>query len=142
MMKKQLSALALAAATATAALGGNSEPGSLLVFPFFDSTAGQATIVTVTNTNSDTSYDPAYGRQRGAIDVEYRYIDGITCAEFNRVEKLTANDTLQVLVPAHNSSSQVGYLYVFAVRNSKPVSFNYLTGELRHFDMIRTTEFG
>ncbi|MFO0985372.1 MAG: hypothetical protein U1E76_27175 [Planctomycetota bacterium] len=58
----------------------------------------------VTNTNSDSSYDPATGLQRGAIDIEYRYINGSNFAEFSRVERLTADDTLSVIAAAHNTS--------------------------------------
>ncbi|MFO0981213.1 MAG: hypothetical protein U1E76_05575 [Planctomycetota bacterium] len=141
-MKKRLSTIVLSSLLATSAFAGGREPGSLLIFPIFDSTPGHVTIITVTNTNSDSSYDPATGLQRGAIDIEYRYISGSNCAEFNRVERLTANDTLSVIAAAHNTSSTFGYVYVFAKNplTQVPVSFNHLAGHLRVIDSVQGVE--
>jgi len=80
------------------------EAASLLVFPEFDNNRGSATVLTVTNV-----------AEEGAdIDVEFVYIDGDTCEEFNRTETLTPNDTLTVLTRAHNPEMERGFVYVFA----------------------------
>ena len=88
------------------AQAGVVEPGSLLVFPCFDSHAGKTSIISVTNTNSD--------QVNGTVDVEYVYVHGYDCLEFNRTRTLTPNDTLTVIAHKDNPQQQEGYLYVFA----------------------------
>jgi hypothetical protein len=112
---------ALACALSPAVLA-HDEPASLLVFPEFDTHPASSTIVTVTNTNPDV--------KTGTVDVEYRYIDGENCIEFNRTERLTANDTISVSVKHHNPNQQEGYLYVFAksTTTGKAIHFNWLIG--------------
>ncbi|MFO0985475.1 MAG: hypothetical protein U1E76_27710 [Planctomycetota bacterium] len=129
-------ALAIGAAVAVLSLASSSfadgrHPGSLLLFPLFDSRPGSLSVITVTNTNTDKSYDPATNLQKGTVDVEYRYIDYYTCAEFNRTERLTPTDTLSVIAAAHNGQQVLGYVYVFAknTQTRVPISFNYLVGE-------------
>ncbi|MEW6744038.1 MAG: hypothetical protein AB1486_14900 [Planctomycetota bacterium] len=139
MRKFALSALAAVAVLtfgSTSALADGRTPGSLLVFPLFDSTVGVATVVTVTNTNPD--------QEDGEVYVEYRYIDGLTCAEFNRTEKLTPNDTLCVVATAHNAQQALGYLYVFAknAHNGQPIDFDWLIGNEVIVDGIETFEYG
>jgi hypothetical protein len=145
---KKLALVSLAAAVvaigATNAHAGGRQPGSLLVYPIFDSYNGVASVLTVTNTNSDFSYNNQTGLARGTIDVEFIYIDGESCREFNRVERLTPNDTLSVVAQAHNPNMDIGYCYVFAkdTQTHKAVSFNYLIGNVVKFDGIETVEYG
>ena len=131
MSSKLFASLALVGAAcaglglnATAATGGANEPGSLLVFPMFDNTRGGYTVITVTNTNSDL--------QSGAVTVEYRYIDGYSCNEFNRTRNLTPNDTLSVLAKNDNPNQQKGYVYVYAKSSTtgKPIKFDHLIGQV------------
>jgi hypothetical protein len=98
------------------------EPGSLLVFPNFDNTRGELTLLTVTNTN----FDPV----AGATDVEFVYINGLDCQEFNRVRTLTPNDEISVLTKFDNPNMVKGYCYVFARNHTTghAVSFNFLIG--------------
>ena len=109
--------------SATAATGASHEPGSLLVYPMFDNVRGGFTVITVTNTNSDL--------QNGSVAVEYRYIDGTSCNEFNRTRNLTPNDTVSVLARNDNPNMQKGYLYVYAKHKitGKPIKFDHLAGE-------------
>lgn len=126
---------------AAAATGASHEPGSLLVYPMFDNVRGGFTVITVTNTNSDL--------QNGAVAVEYRYINGETCNEFNRTRQLTPNDTVSVLAKNDNPNMQKGYLYVYAKHKvtGKPIKFDHLAGEAMYigansgFDVFVTSPF-
>lgn len=125
---------ALSLASAAAANGRN--PGSLLLYPEFDNRQGDLTLLTVTNTNSDTT--PAAGNlQAGSIQVEFVYIgkyavggQTLDCLEFNRTHLLTPNDTLSVITSAHNPQHEQGYVYVFAKDpvTGKARVFNHLIG--------------
>jgi hypothetical protein len=95
------------------------EPGSLLVFPNFDNTRGELTLLTVTNANSSSS-----------IRVEFVYINGQNCQEFNRLRTLTPNDEISVLTKFDNPNMVKGYCYVFAQSptTGQATSFNFLIG--------------
>ena len=107
---------------ALSAQAGVVEPGSLLVFPCFNSHPGKASVISVTNTNSDLV--------NGSVDVEYVYINGDNCLEFNRTRTLTPNDTLTVVAHKDNPQQQEGYLYVFAKSHAtgKAIKFDFLIG--------------
>ncbi|MFO0983182.1 MAG: hypothetical protein U1E76_15865 [Planctomycetota bacterium] len=147
MTKLALTSFAAAAALllgATDAFAGARNPGSLLVFPIFDSQTGDATVITVTNTNSDFSFDPSTNLAKGTVDIEYRYIDGITCREFNRTERLTPTDTLSVIARAHNPEQKIGYVYVYAkhTQSRVPITFNWLIGHELVIDGIYVFDYG
>lgn len=121
---------------ASSAMANGRNPGSLLLFPEFDNRQADLTLVTVTNTNSDTT--PVAGNAlAGTVKVEYVYIGKysvgggpLECLEFNRTETLTPNDTLTVITSAHNPQQEQGYLYVFAKDRSTGAAkvFNFLIG--------------
>jgi hypothetical protein len=125
------SALAVCALGASAvANNNNNEPGSLLVFPLFDN-VGAVSIVTVTNTNSD--------QLNGTIKVEFVYINGASCLEFNKTRTLTANDEFTIPTNLDNPGMEEGFLYVFAkgasgVNNNVPVKFDHLIGTMWIFE--------
>jgi len=98
------------------------EPGSLLVFPNFDNTRFELTLLTVTNTNPDPV--------NGSINVEFVYINGQNCQEFNRTRTLTANDEISVVTKFDNPNMVKGYCYVFAKNKTTghATSFNSLIG--------------
>jgi len=104
------------------------KPGSLLLFPYFDNTRGQASFVTVTNSNSDFNQNGQLFA--GTVDVEFVYIDGETCLEFNRTRRLTPNDTITVNTFLDNPNDPRGYLYVFAKSpaSGAAISWNFLEG--------------
>jgi len=99
-------------------------PGSLLLFTEFDNRPGKASLLTVTNVGGP------------AIDVEFMYIDGDNCQEFNRTVHLTPNDTLSLLTPFHNPNQERGYVYVFAKdpETGEAVVHNHLAGQMMNFD--------
>jgi hypothetical protein len=128
MTSKTFASLTLAGVAclglATSAHAGQGVPGSLLVFPHFDnSSRNNVFLVTVTNTSDD--------QVAGSTDVEFVYINGDTCQEFNRVRTLTPNDEISVLTKWDNPSMHdSGYLYVFARSHTtgKAIKFDHLIG--------------
>jgi hypothetical protein len=141
---KSLSSLALTGSaliglvgSAFAGAGGAPNPGSLLLFPIFDNTPGGTTVITVVNTNGNLNPGPGT-LLAGTVDVEYDYIDGTpnptaghpSCAEFNRVARLTPNDSYTVSSNFDNPNAHEGYVYVFAKSptSGAAISWNYLIG--------------
>lgn len=125
MTSKLFASLALAGVvglSVNAAASGLAQPGSLLIFPSFDSYRGAKSLVTVTNTNTDSA--------SGNVKIEYVYINGENCLETNRTRTLTPGDTITVVPAADNPNYQSGYLYVFAKNNTTgaAMSFNHLVG--------------
>ena len=104
------------------ARAGGTEPGSLLVFPSFDNTRGDLTLLTVTNTSDD--------QVNGSINVEFVYINGANCQEFNRTRTLTPDDEISVLTKNDNPNQHKGYVYVFAKSKTTgaAVKFDHLIG--------------
>jgi hypothetical protein len=130
-INRLLPALGLAAALAlTSTANAESRPGSLLLYPSFDSSPGSSTLLTVTNTNDDVV--------TGNVLVEFVYIEKETCLEFNRTALLTANDTLTVLAAVHNPQQQRGYVYVFAKSplTGQAITWDYLIGNMIDVDAI------
>lgn len=97
--------------------------GSLLVYPEFLNEPGALTVLTVTHVGAGAT-EP--------VDVEFVYIDGDTCEEFNRVERLTPDDTLSVLTSVHDPDHERGYVYAFArdPKSGEPITSNTLVGQL------------
>ncbi len=116
-MKNSLLATLVLAGVSGSAFAGTTQPGSLLLFPLFDNARGDETFLTVTNTNATDS-----------VTIEYVYIDGYDCLEFNRTRNLTPNDTLTVRTKSDNPNMVTGYCYVFAKNAAGAVSFNHLIG--------------
>jgi hypothetical protein len=106
----------------TDARAGVTSPGSLLVFPSWDNTPGTLTLLTVTNTNKD--------QLAGSVDVEFVYVDGFTCQEFNRTRTLTPADELTVATFIDNPSTSMGYVYCFAKSHTtgQAIKFDWLIG--------------
>jgi hypothetical protein len=106
----------------TSALAGQGLPGSLLVFTNFDNTRGDLTLLTVTNTSND--------QVNGSVNVEFVYINGLNCQEFNRTRTLTPNDEISVLTKNDNPNMHAGYCYVFAKSKitGAAIKFDHLIG--------------
>ncbi len=117
------------------------EPGSLLLFPEYRNGPGRVTLFTVTNANCDSL--------SGVTDVEFRYIDGDTCAEANESEFLTPCDTYSFLTTSHTGPVGNGYAYAYAKKSSSskanpagiPHVFNHLTGHLMVVDAWSSLDY-
>ncbi len=108
----------------------HAEPGSVLIFPLFDSTAGNNTLLTVTNINEDERVClPFNGFRKGDIQLHYVYFSDVW-AQSDTDENLTPADTLTVLARGHNPNQENGFLVVEArdPETNFPSTFNYLLG--------------
>lgn len=102
-------------------------PGSLLLYPQYDSRQGSLTYITVTNTNSTQG-----------VRAEFKYVNGDDCSRFDRSATLTPNDTLTVIAEFHVPDVEQGYLYVYArdLATGQPVVHNGLIGQLMILDGV------
>jgi len=80
------------------------------------------TLLTVTNTSDD--------QVNGTVNVEFVYINGANCQEFNRTRTLTPNDEISVLTSKDNPNQHQGYVYVFAKSKTTgaAIKFDHLIG--------------
>jgi hypothetical protein len=124
-------------------------PASVLLFPFYRVSGApegviEDTIITVTNTNSDLTLNSS-DLPMGTVDVKYYYIDSNGCQPFDRVERLTPNDTFSVMVSHHlpYPGTSEGWLYVVAQdpTTHQPVDFDYLIGHSTFFDANQASWF-
>jgi len=108
------------------------ETGSLLVYPCFDNRFGATTVLTVVNTHAS-----------GSIAVEFVYIDGNSCLEFNRSVVLTAKDSFSAVTRAHFPDIAEGYVYAFAKNavTGEAVSWDHLAGSLNLFSGVNQLGF-
>ncbi len=107
----------------------HAKPASILIFPLFDSSAGNNTIITVTNVNADEQ-TCGNGFRNGDVQVHYVYTDGETCQASDTDEDLTPADTESVLARGHNPNFEVGYLVAEArdPETNFPIDFDFLIG--------------
>jgi len=139
-----LLATAITSLTLSASAGaGAPEPGSLLVFPQFDNGRGGTTFITVDNTNQDSTPLPTGQLLAGTVDVEFVYINGDNCQEFNRTRRLTPNDSITVASFLDNPNMLRGYVYVFAKSptNGQAISWNNLIGISRFYGASKTQDY-
>ncbi len=127
-MKNVIRTAALAGASLVLGLSAQASqvnPGSLLIFPSFDNTRGDYTLLTVTNMNDDQT--------NGTVKVEFVYINHDNCQEFNRTRTLTPDDTITVVTKFDNPNQVYGYCYVFAKHKTTgaAIKFDYLIGTER-----------
>ncbi|MFT7669991.1 MAG: hypothetical protein ACI8X5_002698 [Planctomycetota bacterium] len=123
---------------ASEAVAGGRTAGSLLLYPEFDNRVGDVSVLTITNVDSANS-----------VDVEFVYIgrfgsgtSQVNCAEFNREETLTPNDTLTLLTNAHNPQMEQGFVYAFAREGvANPVKHDGLIGNIMTFQGFASIEY-
>ncbi len=135
-MKKMIGLLALtsllfAMSQAAFAQPRHLQPGSVLVFPLYDSAPGAGTVICVTNLNDSRIYCPDSDYREGDIMVHYQYIDGTTWREFDRFEFLTPGDTTCVIADQHNPEQDAGFVVLSAVDPqdmTRKVDFDHLIG--------------
>ncbi|MEQ8767756.1 MAG: hypothetical protein RL885_27890 [Planctomycetota bacterium] len=95
------------------------KPGSLLIYPCFDSDGAAGTVVSVTNVD-----------QFVTVVAHFIYIDGEDWREFNRFETLTPRDNFTIRASTHVPGAKKGFLYVVALDESRVAgSLNVLIGD-------------
>lgn len=119
------------------AMAGGRNAGSLLLYPEFDNSEGEVSVITVTNVSSTSD-----------VEVEFMYIGRYSddysqqCEEFNRAEHLTPNDTFTVITNYHNPQQEQGYAYLFAREGvGNPVVANSLIGQVLTIDGWNNVEY-
>lgn len=127
-----LGCLALICGSATAEPNGMGT-GSCLVFPYVHSSDGAATLITITNTNRDSTYCDADDTRAGDTLLHFVYVDGASLSPSNTYEFSTPGDTTTYLVERHDPRIESGYLVVTASLPTEqqfgdPVDFDYLVG--------------
>jgi hypothetical protein len=107
----------------------HAQPGSYLIYPLFNSTDGNNTVITVTNTNQ-SEISCGNGFRQGDVGVLFVYTDGITWAESNLEERLTPADQVVVLAAQHNPNQEAGFLTAEArdPETGLPIDFDHLIG--------------
>lgn len=109
------------------------QPGSLLLYPKYDSRPGTLTFLTVANTATSVE---------GTTKVEFRFIEAASCQPVSRTFTLSPNDTLTMLASTQVPGGQYGYAYAYAKNSTptpanpggEPVVFNRLVGQVLHLD--------
>ena len=121
---------------ATGARAERNDPGSLLIFPEYDSRPGAVTFLTVTNTSSSSGAD-------GSVRVHFNYVDGETCLKADALETLTPRDTVTVVSQAHAPGQHRGFCFAYArgMTSSAPISFNQLVGSVLVLDGTSMSEY-
>lgn len=126
-----LAPAALAAISALAMGYDSSPPGSLVIYPEYDNSAGVHTLLTLTNV-SDTE----------STRVLFVYVDGDDCHVSDRAHTLTPNDTLTVLTRFHTPDGGRGFVYATAINASDDrISFNYLVGTTKRVDGVTGSHY-
>ncbi len=133
--KRTLSALCFSLTLSALASADRNDPGSLLVFPEYDSRPGTISLLTVTNTNGS--------QDEGAVRVHFNYVDGETCLKADAMETLTPRDTITLLSQAHAPGLSRGYCYAYArgLSSSAPITFNHLVGSVLVIDGVNATVY-
>jgi hypothetical protein len=148
-LPKTTAALAVLALGSTALAEGR-EPGSLLIFPEFDNRAGDVTMFTVTNTNTDFSHNPITNLPRGSVKVHFIYVgrvdasgNPVSCLEFDRETILSPGDTYTFLTRSHNPLQQQGFMYAYAkhVTSGQAIGFDYLIGNALFLNGISSIDY-
>src|SRR5262245_57520808 len=86
-------------------------PGSLLVFPVFDTRANVHTKLVITNVNR-ANRTCANRFRIGDVQLHYVFVDGATCQLFDRRELLAPGDTLAVDVATYQPNFDHGWAWV------------------------------
>jgi hypothetical protein len=110
-------------------------PGSLLVFPEYDSSPGSMTLLTVTNTQSSAL---------SSTRVTMVFLNAANCFEFNRAVTLAGNDTFTGLTNSLNTAFARGYVYMYATSPTTglPWNYNYLIGSELQMSAIDAYSYG
>ncbi|MBI1853083.1 MAG: hypothetical protein HYR85_22325 [Planctomycetes bacterium] len=111
----------------------HAQPGSIMIYPLFDSSPGRGTLITVTNINESRltcQQNGPNGFRQGDVRIHYTYINGEDWNEFDTDEDLTPGDTLTVFADQHNPEQEMGFLWVEArdPESGEAIDFDYLIG--------------
>jgi len=106
----------------------HAQPGSVLIFPLYDSTPGNNTLISVTNLNeSEVLCDN--GLRQGDVQLHYNYFSEVW-EQSDSDEDLTPADTITVLARGHNPNPERGFLVVESrdPETNLPIDYDFLIG--------------
>jgi hypothetical protein len=103
------------------ALADRNDPGSLVIFPEYDSRIGSYTFLTVTNVHTTES-----------VSVHFIYVDEESCLRSNAFKTLTARDTVTFYATDQAPDHGRGYCYAYALSST--------TGGATDFDYLIASE--
>lgn len=114
-----LAALVSLALCAGQAQAGRNDPGSLLVFPEYDTRPGSISLLTVTNVNGDAP-----------VGVRFAFVEADTCDVHERRALLSPGDTLTLYPTAQLPAPSRGFCFAYAVdvASGEPIDFDHLVG--------------
>lgn len=121
-----LTCLWLAGALCPEVMAQRGQPGSLLLFPEYDTSRGVVQLITVTNALREPS---------PSVSTRWSYTEGATCTSARYDETLASNDTLTVMASVHHQTPGRGYLHVYAQTSAgEPIVHNQLIGTSTRVD--------
>lgn len=123
---------AVLALFASSALAERNDPGSLMIFPEYDSRPGSYTFLTVTNVNPSES-----------VRVHFNFVDGEDCGTNNAYETLTPRDTITFFSSALSPTPGRGFCYAYArgITNADAIDFDYLIASQITLDGTTSSEY-
>lgn len=114
-------------------LAGYTRPGSLLIFPEVESSAGISTLVAV------TLADGAPGNRL----VRFVYVDDDTCSTLTQARVLTPNDSYIAIASADMPAFTRGWMYAFVDGPSGfPIAHDHIAGSSLRLDGLQALEYG
>jgi hypothetical protein len=102
------------------AVAGGRNPGSCLLFPYFNTYPGNLACMTITNTGEED------------VAIRLVWIDCCFCSPEDQWIELTAGDTFTFLDYAMNPESEMGFMYAYAVESVGSTfekDFDFLIGQ-------------
>lgn len=122
-------ALVMAASPAHAE---RNDPGSLLIFPEYDSRQGSFSFLTVTNVNISES-----------IRVHFNWVDEESCLKTNAFKTLTPRDTITFYSSSSSPNPNRGYCFAYAssMAGASATDFDYLIGSSITLDGFTNSKY-
>ena len=87
------------------ALSNRQNPGSCLLFPYYDTSGSTMSIHTITNVGTKT------------VVVRIVFVDGQTCEPVSTKHTLTAGDTFTFGAHGFITQPQTGFIYAYVIEN-------------------------
>ncbi|MFT7669053.1 MAG: hypothetical protein ACI8X5_001753 [Planctomycetota bacterium] len=127
-----LGLLCLLCLTASNATAERNDPGSLLIFPEYDSRVASYTFLTVTNTHPTES-----------VRVHLNWIDGEDCSKSNAYKTLTPRDTVTFISLTASPNLNRGFCFAYALgmSSASPTDFDYLIGSAVTLDGMTGSQY-
>jgi len=118
-------------------------PGSILLFPLVDTSEGNLSLVSITNTNSSQRFISGMPYREGQVDLLLRYIysDG---SVVENVSRMDAGGVYSFFAQSHAGRVHTGYLYVIARDpfTGEAIDFDFLLGSSLILDLNSQAGFG